>query len=205
MKPHDFHNLASGFHHASFGSQVVFRSVLEALSHPGRPQPMPIECALPRHGQPVAAAMMLGLLDADTRLWLSPSLAKSDVAPWLRFHTGCQIVANESEAQFLWVALGNALPTLSHLRMGTDNYPDESATCVIETLAFHEDVAGWTLEGPGIQTQRRLQVTGLAPEFTQQWQLNHASFPRGVDVLLTTPTHVVGLPRTTRILQTQEA
>jgi alpha-D-ribose 1-methylphosphonate 5-triphosphate synthase subunit PhnH len=38
-----------------------------------------------------------------------------------------------------------------------------------------------------------------------QWQHNHASFPRGVDVFLTTPTQVVGLPRTTRIVNTQEA
>jgi alpha-D-ribose 1-methylphosphonate 5-triphosphate synthase subunit PhnH len=38
-----------------------------------------------------------------------------------------------------------------------------------------------------------------------QWQHNHASFPRGVDVFLTTPTHVVGLPRTTHIVNTEEA
>ena len=205
MKAQDLQHIAAGFSHEAFGSQAVFRAALDALSYPGRPFQMPTDCALPRHGQPAAAALMLGLLDADTRLWLSPALAQSDAAPWLRFHTGCQIVTDANEAHFVWVALGNALPALNSLRLGSDAYPDQSATCVIETLALHADVSGWTLQGPGIQDQRHLQVTGLTPDFTEQWQHNHASFPRGVDVFLTTPTQVVGLPRTTRILNTQEA
>jgi alpha-D-ribose 1-methylphosphonate 5-triphosphate synthase subunit PhnH len=204
MKGQDLQNIAAGFHHDAFGSQAVFRAALAALSHPGRPLEIPTDCDLPRHGQPAAAALMLGLLDADTRLWLSPSLAQSDAAPWLRFHTGCQIVIDPQQAQFLWVALGDALPALNSLRLGSDAYPDESATCVIETLAMHANLAGWTLQGPGIQDKHHLQVTGLTPDFTEQWQHNHASFPRGVDVFLTTPTHVVGLPRTTCILNTQE-
>lgn len=205
MKTQDLQQIAAGFTHEAFGSQAVFRAALDALSHPGRPWPMPTDCALPRHGQPAAAALLLGLLDADTRLWLSPVLARSDAAPWLRFHTGCHIVTEPSDANFVWVALGDALPALASLRLGTDAYPDQSATCVVETLAIHADVAGWTLQGPGIQDQRHLQVTGLTPDFTHAWERNHSSFPRGVDVFLTTPTHVVGLPRTTRILNTQEA
>lgn len=205
MNAQDLQHIEAGFSHEAFGSQAVFRAALDALSHPGRPFQMPTDCALPLHGHPAAAALMLGLLDADTRLWLSPALAQSDAAPWLRFHTGCQIVAEPNDAHFVWVALGNELPALHSLRLGSDAYPDQSATCVIETLALHADVASWTLQGPGIQDQRHLQVTGLTPDFTEQWQHNHASFPRGVDVFLTTPTHVVGLPRTTRILNTQEA
>jgi alpha-D-ribose 1-methylphosphonate 5-triphosphate synthase subunit PhnH len=205
MKAPDLQHIAAGFSHEAFGSQAVFRAALDALSHPGRPLQMPTDCALPKHGQPAAAALMLGLVDADTRLWLSPALAQSDAAPWLRFHTGCQIVSKANDAHFVWVALGDAMPPLNSLRLGSDAYPDQSATCVIETLSLHADVAGWTLQGPGIQNQRQLQVTGLTPDFTAQWQHNHDSFPRGLDVFLTTPTHVVGLPRTTRILNTQEA
>jgi alpha-D-ribose 1-methylphosphonate 5-triphosphate synthase subunit PhnH len=205
MKAQDLHHIAAGFYQEAFGSQAVFRAALDALSHPGRPIPMPIDCALPSHGQAAAAALMLGLLDADTRLWLSAALAHSDAATWLRFHTGCQIVSDASQAHFLWIALGDALPPLESLRLGSDAYPDQSATCVIETLALQANVPGWTLQGPGIQDQRQLQVAGLATDFAAQWQLNHACFPRGVDVWLTTPSHVVGLPRTTRIQPTQEA
>ena len=205
MKAPNLQHIAAGFSHEAFGSQAVFRASLNALSHPGRPFHVPTDCALPEHGQPAAAALLLGLLDADTRLWLSPALAQSDAAPWLRFHTGCQIVTDTNDAHFVWLALGDEMPALNSLRLGSEAYPDQSATCVIETLALQADLAGWTLQGPGIQDQRQLQVTGLAPDFTDQWQHNHTSFPCGVDVFLTTPTQVVGLPRTTRILNTQEA
>ena len=205
MKAHELQKINAGFHQEAFGSQSVFRAALNAMSHPGRPFQMPIECSLPSRGQAAAAALMLGLLDADTRLWVSPALAQSDVAPWLRFHTGCQIVGEASEAHFIWVALGDALPVLSSLRSGSDAYPDQSATCVVETSGLSADVAGWTLQGPGIPTQRHLQVTGLSLDFTDQWKHNHDSFPRGVDVFLTTCTDVVGLPRTTNIDYKQEA
>lgn len=205
MIAQDLQQVAAGFAHEAYGSQAVFRAALDALSHPGKPQVVPITCALPRLGQAAAAALMLGLLDADTCLWLSPSLARSDVATWLRFHTGCQLVTDISQAHFLWIALGDSLPALSSFRQGNDAYPDQSATCVIETLAMHADESGWALEGPGIPHPRHVQVTGIASDFHDQWQHNHTCFPCGVDVLLTTPTHVVGLPRTTRILKHQEA
>jgi len=205
MTEQELQHIAAGFTHEAFGSQAVFRMVMDALSHPGRPLVVPIQCELPHKGQPAAAVILLSLLDADTRLWLSPTLVSSDAEQWLRFHTGCIIVKDISEAHFVWVALGDNLPALSSLRTGSDAYPDQSATCILETLTLQADIAGWVLNGPGIPKQRLLQVTGLAPYFTHAWQNNHASFPRGVDILLTTPTHLVGLPRTTRLENSPEA
>ena len=43
-------------------------------------------------------------------------------------------------------------------------------------------------------------MQGLPTGFQRAWAQNHAAFPKGVDVLLGTPTHIVGLPRTTRIV-----
>jgi alpha-D-ribose 1-methylphosphonate 5-triphosphate synthase subunit PhnH len=86
------------------------------------------------------------------------------------------------------------------LRQGSDAYPDQSATCVIEVHNLHADEAGWRLQGPGILGERSLRVQGLAADFPNQWSRNHASFPCGVDVFLATATHIVGLPRSTRII-----
>jgi alpha-D-ribose 1-methylphosphonate 5-triphosphate synthase subunit PhnH len=94
---------------------------------------------------------------------------------------------------------------LAQLRQGSDAYPDQSATCVIEVQSLQAGASGWVLQGPGIATQQTLQVQGLAADFQAQWADNHGRFPQGVDVFLTTPTQVVGLPRTTRILNSQEA
>lgn len=201
-------NLVAGFDHEAYGSQAVFRTALNALSHPGRPLDMPLNTALPRQGHAAAAALLLGLVDSDTALWLSPGLAGSDAATWLRFHTGCTWVSDPSEAHFMWVAQGDALPELHRLRQGSDAYPDQSATCVIEVQSLHSEVSdtgGWTLQGPGILGQCKLQVQGLPADFPAQWASNHASFPCGVDVFLATAAHIVGLPRTTRLFTSEVA
>lgn len=204
MNAPDLHNIVAGFDNEALGSQAVFRAVLDALSHPGRPLDMPLNTALPRQGHCAAAALLLGLLDADTPLWLSPLLASSDAAAWLRFHTGCPIVVDPSAAQFLWVAQGDEMPALGSLSLGSDAYPDQSATCVLEVNSLQADIAGWRLQGPGMAGERYLRVKGLPQDFAAQWGANHANFPRGVDVFLCTATQIAGLPRTTRILPAEE-
>jgi alpha-D-ribose 1-methylphosphonate 5-triphosphate synthase subunit PhnH len=205
MNAPDLQNIVAGFDNEAFGSQAVFRAALDALSHPGRPLDMPLNTALPRQGHCAAAALLLGLLDADTSLWLSPLLASSDAAGWLRFHTGCPIVTDSAAAQFLWVAQGDEMPALSSLSLGSDAYPDQSATCVLEVNSLQADIAGWRLQGPGIAGERYLRVKGLPKDFVEQWHANHVGFPRGVDVFLCTATQIAGLSRTTRILSAQES
>mgnify|MGYP000057619341 FL=1 len=197
-------HLVAGFDHEAYGSQAVFRTALNALSHPGRIENMPLNMALPQQGQAAAAALLLGLVDSDTTVWLSPQLAGSDAATWLRFHTGCAWACAPGEAQFLWVAQGDALPDLQHLRQGTDAYPDQSATCVIEVHSLRSDTPSWLLQGPGILDMCPLQVQGLPLDFPAQWSRNHTSFPCGVDVFLTTATQMVGLPRTTRLMNSEK-
>jgi alpha-D-ribose 1-methylphosphonate 5-triphosphate synthase subunit PhnH len=61
------------------------------------------------------------------------------------------------------------------------------------------------LQGPGIPSERHVHALGLPSDFAAQWADNHASFPRGVDVFLSTATQIAGLPRTTRILIDSES
>jgi alpha-D-ribose 1-methylphosphonate 5-triphosphate synthase subunit PhnH len=205
MSAHDLSNLGAGFTHEAFGSQAMFRVALEALSHPGRCMTVSHDAEVPQTGHPASAALLLALLDSDCTLWLSPSLANSDAAAWLRFHTGCQLVNNAEQAMFAWVAAGDAMPALASFSQGSDNAPDQSATCVLD-LPLLDAKAGsecgavqWTLKGPGIQDVNHLAVDGLAADFLAQWSANHASFPRGVDLFLASAQQLVGLPRTTSI------
>jgi alpha-D-ribose 1-methylphosphonate 5-triphosphate synthase subunit PhnH len=197
---HNLSALGAGFSNESLGSQEVFRSVLHALSHPGVPQTVAHDAQVPATGHGAAAAALLALLDSECTLWLSPRLAASAAGTWLRFHTGCQLVDAPEQARFLWVAAGDALPTLASLPLGSDEYPDQSATCVVD-VALPDTVAenAWRLTGPGIRDVQTLQVAGLPEDFGRQWADNHAAFPRGVDLLLASATQLVGLPRTTRI------
>ncbi|MDP9965357.1 alpha-D-ribose 1-methylphosphonate 5-triphosphate synthase subunit PhnH [Variovorax paradoxus] len=197
--------LGAGFTDAALGSQAVFRSALQALAHPGRIVELSHDAQAPSQGQGASAALLLALLDPDCRLWLSPSLAGSDAAAWLRFHTGCVLVEAPAQAQFAWIGKGDACPPLDAFAQGSDAYPDQSATCVIDVADVSAPAEGsaarWTLRGPGIQDRTALAVEGLAPAFAAQWSANHALFPRGVDVFLAAPQRIAGLPRTTRIEQ----
>lgn len=197
--------LGAVFTDAALGSQAVFRSALQALAHPGRIVELSHDAQVPSQGHCASAALLLALLDPDCRLWLSPSLAGSDAPAWLRFHTGCVLVYEPAQAQFAWIGEGDACPPLDAFAQGSDAYPDQSATCVIDVTGVSAPAEGnaprWTLRGPGIQDRSAIAVEGLAQAFTTQWSANHALFPRGVDVFLAAPRRVVGLPRTTRIEQ----
>jgi alpha-D-ribose 1-methylphosphonate 5-triphosphate synthase subunit PhnH len=209
MKAQDLQQVRPAFHDPALGSQAVFRAALNALSHPGRLNHMPRVTELPSHGHGSAAALLLAMVDSDCAVWFSPALANTDTAAWLRFHTGCSWAASPDLARFLWVATGDALPALSTLAMGSDEYPDQSATVVIEVNALSENAehgtSAFNLRGPGIADMQSLSVRGLPQDFVEQWAVNHQAFPRGVDVFLTNATHIAGLPRSTRIGDKQEA
>lgn len=200
MNAHALQDMTAGFTHESLGSQAAFRAALQALAHPGRTTVMPIEAECPSTGNAAAAVLLLALLDADCTLWLSPRLAASPTATWLRFHTGCRLVSDPALAMFAWVAHDDAALPLDALAQGSDADPESSATLVLDLPSLH---GGRTLEltGPGIRTTQTLQARGLPDDFPTWWQANHAAFPRGVDVFLATPDAIAGLPRTTRIAQ----
>lgn len=218
IAPFDSPNLSAlgaGFTDPSRGSQAVFRHVLQALSGPGQPVAVrgeaewPVVAGAACHA--ASAAVLLALLDAETTLWLSSSLADSAAQTWLRFHTGCTVVGHPGQAQFVWAASLAELPDLTDLCTGTDVSPEASATCLIDVPAFQFGATGrhWVLTGPGIQAEAHLSLPGVSDaelaRFVSMRDANHALFPRGVDALLATATHVVGLPRTTRMAHVASA
>jgi alpha-D-ribose 1-methylphosphonate 5-triphosphate synthase subunit PhnH len=208
MKQEDLQKVQPGFDDPVAGCQAVFRQALNALSLPGRPVLLPLVAPVPLQGHGASALLLLALLDSDCTLWLSPSLANSEAQSWLRFHTGCRCVSDPAQARFLWLAAQDTWPMLGSINLGSDEYPDQSATCVMEVASFQTDEGRvWTFEGPGVNGQMQLAIEGLPQDFDAQWSDNHAAFPRGVDVFLASQTHVVGLPRSTRFVlcETEEA
>jgi len=85
---------------------------------------------------------------------------------------------------------------------GSDADPDQSSTCVMDIAGFDVGKAPvWRLSGPGIPETLNLQVDGMPAGFASEWRINHAAFPRGVDVFLANGQTLVGLPRTIRIVE----
>jgi alpha-D-ribose 1-methylphosphonate 5-triphosphate synthase subunit PhnH len=176
-------------------AQRVFRTLLTALSEPGRVLALPPCCVPPEGVDPAAMAAVLALCDGDTPLWLD-ALAEA-AASFIRFHTGAPIVAAPEEALFL-LAGARHRPPLARLQAGTPDYPDRSATLILAVAELAEG-EGWSLAGPGIADTRRLLVRFIDERFAGEWQENHARFPLGVDVVFAARDRLAALPRSTHL------
>lgn len=193
----DLSQVGGGFSDPVFGSQAVFRRSLEALANPGTIASVAADADVPAGVHPAASALLLALLDQDTRLWVSPALAGTGAPMFLRFHTGCSLVDDPACADFALAGCED-LPPLQVFAAGSDDYPDRSATLVVQSASLRDDT-GWTLTGPGIRGRGPFLAAGLGDNFLAQWAANRKLFPRGVDLFVTCGSRLAGLPRTTRI------
>jgi alpha-D-ribose 1-methylphosphonate 5-triphosphate synthase subunit PhnH len=192
--------IAAGLHDTVHGAQEAFRAALQALSRPGRPQPLGREIAGVRLGGAMAH-LLLTLCDEDTTVWWQPPDAQ--LQQWLRFHTGARVAASVAEAAFAVVTDPDHLPPLEAFAAGTLAQPERSCTLLVEvpSLQGGEPVLA---HGPGIAGRQELAIAGLPHGFWAQWQANHAAFPQGVDVFFTCGAQLVGLPRTARVARPAE-
>jgi alpha-D-ribose 1-methylphosphonate 5-triphosphate synthase subunit PhnH len=181
--------LRGGFDDVAVQSAYAFRACLEALARPGSLQTIS-GAKPPAPLSPAAGAVVLTLCDGTTPLHLAGAYDCALLCDWITFHCGAPLVAAE-HATF---ALGDwcALAPLSRFARGLPDYPDRSATLIVEMpelVAF-----GARLSGPGIAKTALLSL----PE-TAAFQANRAMFPLGFDCFFTCANHVAGLPRSTQV------
>jgi alpha-D-ribose 1-methylphosphonate 5-triphosphate synthase subunit PhnH len=179
-------------------SQRAFRSVLDAMSHPGRIVELTGAIQAPAPLHPATALVCLALLDLDTPLWLDGAASRPEVREWLRFHCGVPLVGRPQGASFALLADPLEMPPLADFDGGTAEHPDRSATLVIQVQALLGGT-GRRLTGPGIEREARLDVVGVPDAFWTGLDANHALFPRGVDVVASAGRVIAALPRTTRV------
>ncbi|WP_345750679.1 phosphonate C-P lyase system protein PhnH [Microbacterium rhizophilus] len=200
--------LSGGGHQPGFAQPVhdaqrVFRATLEALGRPTLAQPLPRVVEPPAPLGAAAGAVLLALCDDQTPIWLDrPLRASADVTAWLRFHTGARIVDAPADALFAVASSPSAAPRLADLAQGADEEPHRSATLVIDATGAR-GIGSFVASGPGVNGEIAWDGAGLPGGFLAQWAQNHAGYPCGVDVILTTSTKagdtVRGLPRSTRL------
>jgi alpha-D-ribose 1-methylphosphonate 5-triphosphate synthase subunit PhnH len=192
--------LASGFQEPVFDSQRAFRAAMEALANPGRLRPLGrelVDAPLPA----AAAALILALCDYETSLFLAPSVsARSSLGNYFHFHTDAMQVAEPAVAAFALVDLAHDHLDLSAFAQGTSEYPDRSTT-VIAIVADLVSGPAMAMTGPGIAGTAELRITGLPDDFAAQWRANRAGFPLGVDLIFATSDALIGLPRSTCIIE----
>lgn len=188
--------LAPGFADPVRDSTHAFRAVMDAMANPGTVQRLGF--TLPRFTavESAAIATLLTLADGETPVWLSPDI-DPELAPYLRFHCGCPIIGQAKAAAFALIGQGEDAAQAFGFDVGTDEYPDRSATVLIQVAALAGG-ADVTLHGPGIKDTRRI-APELPTAFWDGWRRNAALYPRGIDVLLVCGEAILGLPRSSQI------
>ncbi|WP_299044115.1 phosphonate C-P lyase system protein PhnH [uncultured Tateyamaria sp.] len=180
--------LGGGFADPPHQSAEAFRSIMQAMARPGRIletggaiAPAPLSVA--------ASTVIATLCDPDTGIHLAGGHDTDAVRDWIAFHTGARLVG-AGDAHFVlgpWDAID-----LAPLPLGTAEYPDRSATVIVEMETLH--TAGATLTGPGIKDTAALNLPDRV-----LFQRNAARFPLGLDFLFTCGTRIAALPRSTKV------
>lgn len=185
--PEDF--LMGAFVQPAEDAALAFRACLEAMARPGRVQK--ISGAVPPAPLSVASGtLLLTLANPSTPLFLAPSHDTAAIRDWIAFHCGAAIVSAE-QATF---ALGTweALHPISRFDIGTSDYPDRSATLIVEMDTLSEPNA--RLTGPGIETAHEARLPEIAA-----FRDNRAGFPLGFDCFFTSDVSVSALPRSSYV------
>lgn len=168
--------------------QCNFRTLLEAMSRPGRVQPL--------HGlerdDSATLAVLATLLDG--------SVGFSDVHGLLADHQlrllQAPLVAPE---QADYVLCDGRRPPGFQPKLGTLPSPELSATLVVRVDSLQHGDQRWRLRGPGIEDSVDCRLAELHPQWTALREDWVCAFPLGADLLLVDDMRVMGLPRTTRL------
>jgi len=186
-------DIAPGLADPSHDAQRVFRTVLDAFSHPGRIAEVSAHTTATGGMSPATAAFVLTLVDRDTPLFLAAAFDTKSVRNFVLFHTGAPLVADPAQAAFAILPYDRE-PMFDGFAIGTERYPDRSATLLIEV----PDLRGgperlW--RGPGIDSAAKVSVAGLPEAFWRDWNANRALFPCGIDVVFAAGSELLALPR----------
>ncbi len=185
----DAEDLAGGFADPPREAARAFRAALDAMARPGSIRRLS-GARGPAPLSPAAATLLMTLCDAGTPLHLAGDHDSGAVRAWVAFHLGAPLVAPGKAAFALgtWEALG----PLGAYPKGTPEYPDRSATLIVEREALA--ARGARLTGPGIAAAAHLSLPDPA-----RLAANVAGFPLGLDLFLTAGDRVAALPRSTRV------
>jgi alpha-D-ribose 1-methylphosphonate 5-triphosphate synthase subunit PhnH len=183
----------SGFADPVGDSQRCFRAVLDAMARPGSIHAAGAGLVPPPRLDAATASVLLTLVDGDVSLWLDPGFAVA--GEWLAFHCGVRPIADPARASFL---AGSAPPDIGTLDAGSHEEPETGATFILQ-IASLETGHRYRLRGPGLRETQEIAPIGLPHDFAAIWHANHASFPRGIDLILCAGARLMALPRSVAV------
>jgi alpha-D-ribose 1-methylphosphonate 5-triphosphate synthase subunit PhnH len=188
----------SGFVEVGQASQDIFRGILEASSQPGRIVVLRDYLSHTPYSNYAALQILMAILDSETTLFAGTSFQERGFTDYLRFHTASRPMDAKEDAMFVWLGADESVD-LKHLLLGTNEYPEQGATLIIDVPYLKVGMGEITLTGPGIQHPILMDRQGLPLSFWEQRRELQNYFPRGIDLFLCSGNQVLGIPRSTKV------
>ncbi|WP_326837910.1 phosphonate C-P lyase system protein PhnH [Amycolatopsis rhabdoformis] len=177
-------------------SQQVFRTVLEALSRPGAAHDLPPD--LVRATDP-AVLPVLALADLGTGVCVLEESTKW--ADAVALATSAPIRPLEL-ARLVAAVRPVTEDEITRLCRGSAPAPEDAALIALAVSDVDGGELRWRVSGPGVPGELTLAPRGLPAGFVAARTEAVGGYPAGIDVLLVTDDgRVVGLPRTTTIIE----
>ncbi len=188
-----------------FHSQAHYRALLDSMARPGKINPLEnVPLSPPPGFDRASACVALALLDSDVSF--SALHAAEGVAAYVASTTNAREV-DDTAADFQFAEGARAAEAIARTRAGTLLYPETGATVVVSVSKLSPepipDSVALTLRGPGIESETRLWVSGIAPMALDELQEKNQEHPMGVDTVLCCEAahvpQVACIPRTTSV------
>ena len=118
------------------------------------------------------------------------------------------IICDDARAYLFFTSLNGKLwrawTKLADFPQGTHEYPDRSATLLIQVpqVSAGGHVA---LRGPGIESTVDVTVAGMGAGFWRELMRDRDGFPIGVDVVFISPDAICACPRSTTVMLRETA
>lgn len=187
-------SLEGGFTDAPVEAAQCFRKIMNVMAKPGTIEDLSV-AAPPAPLSTAAGSLLLTLCDAQTSIYLAGEYDNPAIKQWITFH--CNSPFSDAENCMFAVGGWDQLQPLHNFPIGTPEYPDRSATFIVEMNELSP--TGSVLSGPGIKETSLLSL----PE-TMAFEKNALLFPLGHDFYFTCGEKIAALPRTTKVKSSGE-
>jgi alpha-D-ribose 1-methylphosphonate 5-triphosphate synthase subunit PhnH len=182
-------------------SQQDFRTLIDVLGRPGTIKSLDVPEELAEYSVPPAVLVAGGLADVDITLAVLSDRPADPCAVALYAATGAS-EAPPATAQLV-VALRPPTPAeILGLARGDALHPEFGCRLILAVTTFEESASALRvrLQGPGVDGQSELRITGVPAGVFEALAAANNEFPAGIDTFLVSADgKVAGLPRSSRI------
>jgi len=179
-----------------FDSQRIFRYLLDAMANPGRAITLPVIGIKPPAANMYPLLLLMTLLDHEVSFCVLDN--GTQVTEYLKTNTGSKESKLEN-SDFILVYGGSSHGLIQGARVGTLEYPDESATVIYDAGSIGDCGGDVLLElsGPGIADKRVIGASGIEQNEIED-VLAVRDYPLGLDLIFSDKAgRIVCIPRST--------